>query len=94
MANTDVFYRLYLREPIRKALGINLNRTNVYFFNFKNKAYLSTTAIPKHGKVKLLKAYIAIDCWCIDIPKRLLKYTPGTYRFLEHVDKILEILPE
>lgn len=92
MANTVPFFRMYLKEPIRKFLGINLKRKKIYIFKVKNKTYLSTNVIPKNSKYALLSAKLGIYSWYIDIPETYVDYTPTNYKLLNTRGKVLELL--
>lgn len=94
MANTIHYYRLYLTEPVRKALGINLRYKQVYLFHIKGRTYLSTNVIPKNGKTHILNAKIVGWRWAIDLPKHLCIYEPKEYRFVATSGRVIEILPE
>lgn len=76
MENTVPFYRIYLSDPIRKYLRINLKHTQVYVFKHKHYTYLSTDVIPKDANFSLCSAKLGLYQWCLDIPKHLLEYEP------------------
>lgn len=93
MDNPISFYRVYLKEPIRKFLGINLKHKKIYVFKVKNRTYLSTNAIPKTAKYKKLTAKIGMYSWFIDVPETYLEYVPATYKLLNTRGKVLELIP-
>lgn len=93
MANTVPFYRLYLTEKLRKFLGINLKNKKIYVFKVNHITYLSTTTIPKSGKVKVLNVTLGETQWFINIPTTYLEYEPAQYTLLNTVGKVLELIP-
>lgn len=92
MANTVPFFRMYLKEPARKALGINLKNKKIYLFKVQNKVYLSTNVIPKSGKYKIIRAKLGMYSWIIDIPIDYVGYTPTNYKVLNTRGKVLELI--
>lgn len=93
MANTVPFYRLYLNEKLRKFLGINLKNKKIYVFKVHNVTYLSTTTIPKTGKVEILTVTLGETQWFLNIPRTMLEYEPQSYKLLNTKGKVLELTP-
>ena len=91
MAIQTPFYRLYLREQLRKFLGINLKHTIIYIFKIKHKTYLSTDAIPNTGIFTALKVYLGRRAWYINIPEKYLEYIPENFKLLNTIGKVIEL---
>lgn len=91
MANTIPFYRLYLKETLRKFLGINLKNKKIYVFKVNHKTYLSTDTIPKSGQCERLDVKLGYYAWYINIPITYLEYEPTSYRLLNTRGKVLEL---
>ena len=94
MANTVPFYRLYLKENLRKFLGINLKNKKIYVYKVNHKTYLSTTSIPKSGKFEILNVKLGYYAWYINIPITYLEYEPTGYTLLNTRGKVLELTNE
>lgn len=94
MANTVPFYRLYLNEPLRKFLGINLKNKKIYIFKVNHKTYLSTDAIPKSGKATKINVVLGRYSWYINIPTTYVEYVPTGYRLLNTRGKVIELTSE
>lgn len=94
MASPVPFYRMYLKETLRKFLGINLKNRKIYVFKVNHKTYLSTSAVPKSGKVKELRVILGAYRWYINIPASYLEYEPTGYRLLNTRGKVLELISE
>ena len=94
MANTVPFYRMYLNEPLRKHLGINLKNKKIYIFKVKHKTYLSTNMVPKSAKFKVIKVTLGCLAWYIDIPTEFVEYVPTGYRLLNTRGKVIELTSE
>lgn len=93
MANTVPFYRMYIREKLRKFLGINLRRKKIYVFKLNHKTYLSTDTIPKNCEFEILVARLGYYSWFVNIPTTYLEYEPKSYRLLNTRGKVLELVP-
>jgi hypothetical protein len=91
MANSVPFIRLYLKEQLRKHLGINLKNKKIYVFKVHNKTYLSTDMIPKTGIYATLQVKLGYNRWYINIPTTHLDYTPTSYRLLNTLGKVIEL---
>ena len=92
MATSTNFYRIYLKEPVRKYLGINLKKKKIYMFIVNNKMYLSTDAIPKNKKIYKLTVKLGLYSWFIDIPTNYAIYQPTSYKLLNTANKVLELV--
>lgn len=92
MENSTTFYRIYLKERIRKHLGINLKNKKIYLFKLKDRMYLSTDCVPKKEKTHELKVKLGLYSWFIDIPTELLDYTPSSIKLLNTIGKVLELV--
>ena len=92
MANSTAFYRIYLKEQVRKHLGINLKNKKIYMFKLKDRVYLSTDCVPKKEKTYELKVKLGLYSWFIDIPTELLDYTPSSIKLLNTIGKVLELV--
>ncbi|MCQ2383068.1 MAG: hypothetical protein MJ060_04585 [Clostridia bacterium] len=94
MAVKVPYYRLYLTEPIRKALGINYKIKKIYVFKVKHITYLSTNAIPNNCKMGILTAKIGKYNWFVDVPVTWLEYEPAEYVMLNSKVTILKLLKQ
>ena len=92
MENTVSFHRFYLKESIRKYLGINLKKKKIYLFIVNNRIYLSTDTVPKHKKTVILIAKIGFHSWFVDLPIDLLPFIPNSFKLLNVNGKVLELV--
>ena len=91
MALDVPYYRIYLKDKIRKFLGINYKNKKIYAFKVNHKTYLSTDTIPKSGNYICLKVVLAYTSWAVDIPVSCIEYEPYGFRLLNTAGKVLEI---
>lgn len=91
MANSNVTYRFYIPEQLRKYLGITLRKKDIFLFKINNELYLSTDTIPIDLKnLTIIKATVGQHQMFVDIPKTILDYTPNTYKLIHAKGKIIK----